>query len=322
MSETEHRIDSSNVAGPIWERIAIFAFGVVFITALLAFAVIYPQPTPFQYTVFRIVLALAGAGVAALIPGFIEVAYKKVIRAGGALGVFVVLYFFSPASLVATPPLSSRDVEVNVQYSLSDENLNRQVASKPDGWPPPDTFLASSTKLELLLTKKTSIKHAAIFASDLPHDRADLFLISRSVTSASMFDVSNDGGPGFSLNREYKSFTGDMGQFKDEKVWCSAKVFASIRFEPASGLDKWILPPHDVTRDRSFLTKYGLSVEKLNITSTIFKDYRLRSRLQLYLKGKKVSAIWGNVYMVHFGEGGFTPTLRLAVFEGTVDCQT
>src|SRR5712691_5150601 len=124
MTEHGDLTTSSNVGGPIWERIAIFAFGVAFVIVLLVLAVIFPQPTPFQYTVFRIVLALAGAGIAALIPGFIELAYKRVIRAGGALGVFVVLYFFSPASLVAIPPLSSNDVTAHVQYSLSGENLN------------------------------------------------------------------------------------------------------------------------------------------------------------------------------------------------------
>jgi len=82
------------------ERIAIFIFGVAFVLTLLALAIKFPEPTPFQYTVFRIVLALAAAGVAALIPGFIQVQYRDAIRAGGALAVFVIVYFFSPASLV------------------------------------------------------------------------------------------------------------------------------------------------------------------------------------------------------------------------------
>jgi hypothetical protein len=54
---------------PPWERISIFAFGVIFVIALLLLAIFFPEPTPFQYQVFRIVLALAAAGVAALIPG-------------------------------------------------------------------------------------------------------------------------------------------------------------------------------------------------------------------------------------------------------------
>ncbi len=79
---------------PLWERIAIFAFGATFVTALPVRAVVFPEPTPFQYTVFRIVLALAAAGIAA---------FKTIVRAGGALAVFVIVYFFSPAGLVVTP---------------------------------------------------------------------------------------------------------------------------------------------------------------------------------------------------------------------------
>lgn len=83
--------------------IAVFAFGVVFIVALLVLAIAFPEPTPFQYTVFRIVLALAAAGVAALIPGFIELKIAAWIRAGGAMAVFVIVYFYSPAQLISHP---------------------------------------------------------------------------------------------------------------------------------------------------------------------------------------------------------------------------
>jgi hypothetical protein len=64
-------------------------------------AIAFPAPTAFQYTVFRIVLALAAAGVGALVPGFLEIRYKSMIRAGGALAMFVIIYFVSPAALVA-----------------------------------------------------------------------------------------------------------------------------------------------------------------------------------------------------------------------------
>jgi hypothetical protein len=82
------------------EKILAFGFGVVFIVILLLIAIFFPNPTDFQYTVFRIVLALAAGGVAAMIPGFLRVDVSNYIRAGGALGVFVIIYFFSPAALV------------------------------------------------------------------------------------------------------------------------------------------------------------------------------------------------------------------------------
>jgi hypothetical protein len=81
-----------------------FGFGVVFVVTMLVLAILFPNPTPFQYTVFRIVLALAAAGVAAMIPGILELEFAGWIRAGGALAVFVVVYFYNPASTVSREP--------------------------------------------------------------------------------------------------------------------------------------------------------------------------------------------------------------------------
>lgn len=77
-----------------------FAFGVAFILILIAIALLKPDPSKFQYTIFRTVLALAGAGIGAVIPGFIEVTAKNWIRAGGAMAIFVLVYFWNPAQLI------------------------------------------------------------------------------------------------------------------------------------------------------------------------------------------------------------------------------
>ena len=98
-----YRFDFPEVVMPRpvdWERIVAVVFGVMFVTTMLVIAIKFPNPTPFQYTTFRIVLALACAGVASVIPGVLNVSVGTWIRAGGALAVFVVVYFYSPASLV------------------------------------------------------------------------------------------------------------------------------------------------------------------------------------------------------------------------------
>lgn len=82
------------------ELISIFAFGLVFVATLMAIAIRFPEPTPFQYTVFRIVLALAAAGIAALIPGLLQVAIGEWLKGGGALAIFAIVYFYSPAAMV------------------------------------------------------------------------------------------------------------------------------------------------------------------------------------------------------------------------------
>jgi len=86
------------------EKLAAFAFGVLFVIVLLVLAIWFKEPTPFQYLVFRVVLALAAAGVAAMIPGFLEVRLGRGVRAGGALAVFVIVYFYDPAEKVINPP--------------------------------------------------------------------------------------------------------------------------------------------------------------------------------------------------------------------------
>jgi len=89
---------------PLTSQIIIaFSFGTTFVVALIVLAIAYPTPTPFQFWVFKITLALAAAGVAAMIPGFINLEVSPsvglVIRAGGALALFVIVFFFNPAQL-------------------------------------------------------------------------------------------------------------------------------------------------------------------------------------------------------------------------------
>ena len=82
------------------EVTAIFIFGVVFVTVILVLAFVFPDPTPFQYLVVRVLLALATAAVATLLTGFINIEIPNLLKAGGAFAVFVVVFFYNPASLV------------------------------------------------------------------------------------------------------------------------------------------------------------------------------------------------------------------------------
>jgi hypothetical protein len=81
--------------------ILAFVFGVIFISAILALVVVIPNPTPTQWKVFCVVLALAAGGVSGTISGMLKVdltfTKRAVIGATGALAVFVIVYFFVPA---------------------------------------------------------------------------------------------------------------------------------------------------------------------------------------------------------------------------------
>jgi hypothetical protein len=98
---------------PAWEKILAVVLGVLFMAAIIVLAVFFPNPTSFQYQVFRIVLAIAVAGFAATIPGFLQIQLSNWLKAGGALAVFCVVYFYNPAQIVtevssrssASPPV-------------------------------------------------------------------------------------------------------------------------------------------------------------------------------------------------------------------------
>ncbi len=78
-----------------------FAFGCVALAVVLWLGFRAETLSEQQFEILRIVSALAGGGVGAVIPGFLDVSMKAgsklALRAGGALAVFVVLYFWSPA---------------------------------------------------------------------------------------------------------------------------------------------------------------------------------------------------------------------------------
>jgi hypothetical protein len=87
-----------------WQKVTAFACGVVFVALMLIIAIAIPNPTTTQWFVFRVVLALAAAGIGAVIPGLIIVNVSKVIRAGGAIALFVLVYLLNPPQLVSLPP--------------------------------------------------------------------------------------------------------------------------------------------------------------------------------------------------------------------------
>lgn len=73
-----------------------FLFGVLFLAAMLTFSILFPNPTAWQIRIWIPTLALSAAGVGAVLPGFLEIKYKSLVRATGALGLFVIVYLFQP----------------------------------------------------------------------------------------------------------------------------------------------------------------------------------------------------------------------------------
>ncbi|MGA9567021.1 MAG: hypothetical protein WBS19_15980 [Candidatus Korobacteraceae bacterium] len=109
-----------------WEKLAAFAFGVVFIATMLAIAHLVPNPTPTQWFMFRVVLALAAGGIAAVIPGLIAVNASKYVRAGGAIAVFLLVYWFNPPR-----PVVGEMPRTSITQTTSGQN-SPAVVSKGD----------------------------------------------------------------------------------------------------------------------------------------------------------------------------------------------
>lgn len=81
------------------DKVAIVSGG-VFIVTMLVIALFVPQPSPFQYFVFRSVLSISAAAFATAIPGILNINMGNWLKAGGALAVLVLVYLVNPASLV------------------------------------------------------------------------------------------------------------------------------------------------------------------------------------------------------------------------------
>lgn len=109
IADSARRID---MAADKLNKSLAFGFGTVF-CAVLAYGALRQGATidERQFWLLRVVAAVAAAGVAAVIPGFITVNMKAgtrfAIRAGGALAVFLIIYRINPPDLISPSPSSA-----------------------------------------------------------------------------------------------------------------------------------------------------------------------------------------------------------------------
>lgn len=71
----------------------------VFLLLAVGLAYLLPQQTASQQFYFRVFIALAASGIASIIPGFLSIRLnwlQNSIRAGGAIGIFLLLFFWNP----------------------------------------------------------------------------------------------------------------------------------------------------------------------------------------------------------------------------------
>jgi hypothetical protein len=117
-----------------WEKITLFVFGTVFFVVLLAIAWLDRYPSNSSWYIYIWVLAMAAAGIAALLPGAINVNLSPAIRASGALAIAVLVFYFG----------KDRAVEVTIVQNLK-SHLDAPQGGGID--PSSDIYVVINSKL-------------------------------------------------------------------------------------------------------------------------------------------------------------------------------
>jgi tetratricopeptide (TPR) repeat protein len=129
----------------LWQKrqvLIAFCFGVIFLVAILAVAIFIPSPTEFQIFIFRVILSLAAAGVGAVLPGLLTVEAPPFVRAGGAMALFVIVFWFNPPKLATNfIPFEEalRRAEAALaagQHGIALSFFQKAQQAKPDSWIP------------------------------------------------------------------------------------------------------------------------------------------------------------------------------------------
>ena len=90
--------DSGTRDGGTSHKISVW-IGVASLAAILAAVLLVPCPSSAQFFVFRLILALGAAGIGSILPGFLNIE-SGAAKAGGALGLFALVYLLNPATLI------------------------------------------------------------------------------------------------------------------------------------------------------------------------------------------------------------------------------
>ena len=65
-----------------------------------------------------------------MIPGFITVSVSTWLRAGGALAVFAVVYFYNPAALVTSAPSQINDIKGDQNQVINRNNGSISITNE------------------------------------------------------------------------------------------------------------------------------------------------------------------------------------------------
>lgn len=195
------------------EIVLAFVFGVAFLITLIIIAVFIHNPTPFQDRVFRIVLALSASGIAANLPGFLNIDLNSgkgiVIGAGGAIAVFVIVYFFTPRLMNSSKPVSIQEKGKPFDLNENDDPrwliegdaslLIENIKSLPNG----------HKELLFIIAEADSLKPQDLLeAENVQFTRRELVYICRELTNKKMVSTAHLTDYEYELSPEVKKILG------------------------------------------------------------------------------------------------------------------
>lgn len=101
---------SGRVGAKNLQIIAAFSFGVIFVSVILFIVFSGGEISNNKMWVIRVVMSLAAAGVAAVLPGFMDIEGRlpwlnlTLVRAGGAMAVFLIVFIYPSINPPPPPP--------------------------------------------------------------------------------------------------------------------------------------------------------------------------------------------------------------------------
>ncbi|MGA2227646.1 MAG: hypothetical protein ABSH41_24695 [Syntrophobacteraceae bacterium] len=206
---------------PSWAPIVSIASGLIFILLLLGIALFIPQPTPSQFFVIRVVLSLAAAAFGASIPGFIQIRMplwgKGLVSAGGALGLFVLVYQVNPPDILTK---QGQDIPPKIEEKGHEGLMSSLQAPANDlGLPPKAehtlTALKSSSPWSDSPGSEIAVRFSPkVYPARLKRVRFFITSLAKPWTQfeARLYDADKVGQPGSRLNSISIMGAGGLGE--------------------------------------------------------------------------------------------------------------
>ena len=110
-----------------FQTVGVPIIGIFLLLIILYITIFTPYPSQFQSSIFWVILSLAAAMSAVMITGNIHFAYGNFVKAGGAIAVFCIMYFFVPSIYDKTDNKISSKLSMTVVSSDSSGGIEKII---------------------------------------------------------------------------------------------------------------------------------------------------------------------------------------------------